>query len=104
MAEIRGAITGATIRGKISNGFERTINGIITNTRHVVGSLTTAYTTSAETYEGEYEVTPTVDGMVLPTNNKVMTDDLTVKAIPFYNVSNTSGGSTVFIGSDLENY
>lgn len=53
-------------------------------------------------YEGAYEVTPTVEGFTLPTAKKVMNEDLTVKEIPFFNVGNTSGGSTVYIGAEIE--
>ena len=52
-------------------------------------------------YTGDYIVTPKVEPQTLPTNGKVMGDDVTVKSIPFFNVSNTSGGSTVFIGSEV---
>ena len=31
-----------------------------------------------------------------------MKDDVTVKKIPFYNVSNTAGGTTVYIGKEVE--
>lgn len=51
-----------------------------------------------ETYDGAYEVTPTTSGFVLPTEKKMMVDDLTVNGIPYYEVSNTSGGKTVYIG------
>lgn len=54
-----------------------------------------------EPYDGEYTVTPKVEAQTLPTKEKVMLDDVTVKAIPFFNVSNTSGGSTVYIGSEV---
>lgn len=36
----------------------------------------------ADPYRGPYEVTPTLDAQVLPTAQKLMTGDLTVKAIP----------------------
>ena len=40
-------------------------------------------------YDGEYEVTPkTYDEQVLPTKNKRMINNLTVKKIPQYEVSN----------------
>lgn len=52
-------------------------------------------------YEGEYEVTPSVDPQVLETAHKTMKRDVEIKAIPFYNVSNASGGSTVYIGSEV---
>ena len=53
-------------------------------------------------YEGDYEVTPTVDGMELKTKHRFMTDDVTVRAIPFYEVGNTSGGNTVYIADEIK--
>ena len=53
----------------------------------------------AELYEGDYEVTPREASQTLATREKFMTDDVKIKAIPFFNVGNTSGGSTVFIGT-----
>ncbi len=53
-------------------------------------------------YEGAYEVTPRVNGpVVLPTKDKRMKDDVTVKKIPQYEVSNAAGGKTLTIG-DVE--
>ena len=52
-------------------------------------------------YEGDYEVTPRTVEQTMPTKEKVMLEDLTIKAIPFYNVSNTSGGSTVYIAKEV---
>ncbi len=51
-------------------------------------------------YMGAYEVTPTVEGFTLPTARKVMSEDLTVKRIPYYEMDNTAG-TTVFIGSEV---
>lgn len=54
------------------------------------------------TYEGEYEVIPRVDEpVVLHTKAKRMNDDVTVKKIPQYEVSNAAGGKTLTIG-DVE--
>ena len=50
-------------------------------------------------YEGEYSVTPQITAQTLETENKLMTDDLTIKAIPYFEVSNLAGGSTVTIGN-----
>ena len=50
-------------------------------------------------YEGEYEVTPAVGEQILPTAQKLMEENVTVKAIPIFNVSNTSGGSTFYIAT-----
>ena len=57
---------------------------------------------AAETYEGDYSIVPTVDAQVIPTAQKMMRDDLTITAIPTYNVGNTSGGSTFYIASTDE--
>lgn len=54
-------------------------------------------------YEGEYEVTPkTYEEQVLPTRNKRMINNLTVKKIPQYEVSNDSG-YTLIIGDESLN-
>ena len=54
-------------------------------------------------YTGEYEVTPkTYDEQVFPTKNKRMIDNLTVKKIPQYEVSNNSG-YTLIIGDESLN-
>ena len=52
----------------------------------------------AEYYEGEYAVIPKVTAQTLETENKLMLEDLTIKAIPYFEVSNLAGGSTVTIG------
>ena len=54
-----------------------------------------------ELYKGSYVVTPAVDAQTLPTAEKVMEEDLKIKAIPFFNVGNNSGGSTVYIGNEV---
>lgn len=54
-----------------------------------------------ELYEGDYTVTPKVEAQTIPTKDKVLTEDMKVRAIPFFNVSNTSGGNTVYIGSEV---
>lgn len=56
-----------------------------------------------EPYVGEYDIIPQTDGaVILPTNGKLMADNVTVKKIPYYETENTSGGMTVYIGSDAE--
>lgn len=52
-------------------------------------------------YEGDYEVTPKVVEQSLPTKNKYMLDDVTVKSIPYFSVSNGTGGNTVYIGNEV---
>ena len=55
-----------------------------------------------EAYDGPYVVTPTIDSQVLPTAQKRMTDNMTVKAIPYFQTSNPQMGETVYIGSEVE--
>lgn len=52
-------------------------------------------------YEGSYEVTPKVTSQTLPTKEKFLTEDVTVKAIPYFDVSNSSGGTTVYIAKEI---
>lgn len=51
-----------------------------------------------DVYDGPYVVDPDFDGQVLDTNNKMMTDDVTVNPILVARTSNPSGGTTVYIG------
>lgn len=44
-----------------------------------------------ERYTGSYIVIPTREDQYLATNNKLMTDDVTVKEIPYTEVSNQFG-------------
>lgn len=53
--------------------------------------------TSLPDYKGEYEVTPSPEEQTLPTKNKSMRKDVTIKKIPTYEVSNSSG-TTFIIG------
>lgn len=65
------------------------IIGVTNDATIIVGS---------ELYDGEYEVTPKSSEQVLNTKKKIMYDDVTVGAIPYYEVSNDYGGITVNIG------
>ena len=52
-------------------------------------------------YDGSYSVTPLTEAQTLKTAEKYMEDDVKVKAIPVYEVSNTAGGTTVYIGTEV---
>lgn len=53
----------------------------------------------ADTYKGIYEVIPTAhQDVVLNVRQKIMAENVTVKSIPIYKMTNTSGGTTVSIG------
>lgn len=56
---------------------------------------------SAETYEGEYVVTPKAyEEQVLETANKLMLDNVSVLRVPYFETSNTSG-TTVYIANEV---
>lgn len=57
--------------------------------------------TDVEHYIGSYSVTPKVTEQKLVTRRKYMSDDVTIKAIPFFEVSNVEGGATVYIGKEI---
>lgn len=59
------------------------------------------YLEGYETYTGNYEVTPQVLGQTIPTANRLMVRDVTIKDIPTYEVSNPSGGETFYIASEV---
>ena len=51
-------------------------------------------------YEGSYEIDPKKAAQVLSTKDRVLTDDITVLGIYYYEVTNDTGGKTVTIGRD----
>ena len=54
-----------------------------------------------EYYKGDYTVTPKVEKQELATRQKFLTENVKIKEIPFFEVSNIEGGQTVFIGKEL---
>jgi hypothetical protein len=55
-----------------------------------------------EVYEGSYQATPQVESQIMETAQKFLTDNVTIKAIPFFDVTNTAGGITIYIGNGIE--
>ena len=53
---------------------------------------------NVEVYSGTYEVTPSDEEQTLDTDNKLLEEDVVIKAIPCESVSNNFGGTTVTIG------
>ena len=74
---------------------ETALTGPIVTINEPIGNGSTV----GEEFEGDYEVTPKVEAQTLQTRNKLMKADVSIKEIPFFDVSNTSGGSTVYIGT-----
>ena len=73
------------------------------NSKHISMTVEPAIKvgSSGEIYDGEYEVIPTVEGLTMETKDKYMTKDVDVHPIPYFSVGNTSGGNTVYIGSEV---
>lgn len=82
-------------------GFRTSFNGAAAKRFHSQFSETTVVTIEKEAdyYEGEYQVIPQVEAQILPTAKKTMKEDLTVCAIPIFNVSNNTGGTTFYIAT-----
>lgn len=63
---------------------------------------TLVITVERETYDGPYEITPKVESQTMATKGKSMAENVTIKSIPYFDVSNNAGGSTVYIGNEVE--
>ena len=109
LVEKRHKLSGqASVQGQVNFNNNLTIN--IHETPGVSGTIApkgtlsgdVSYTTNVTNYEGEYEVTPTVDGKILHTQHRYMREDVTIHAIPFFEVSNPSGGNTIYIAGEIE--
>lgn len=62
------------------------------------GEVTEVIPDDIPAYEGNYEVNPTFADQILDTSGLLMEEDVTIKPIPIYEVSNNAGGTTVIIG------
>lgn len=98
------------IRAKIQESTGR-LKGVLVNknpvlkctihsNKPVLKGFVNISTRSADIYNGEYVVTPApYNSQTLETKAKLMTDDVTVLAIPYYETSNVSG-ITIYIGGE----
>lgn len=53
-------------------------------------------------FQGPYVVTPQAEEISLPTQDTLLKDNITIESIPFFEVSNTAGGNTIYIGGEIE--
>ena len=84
------------LKGKISG--QGNLSGNVIDKAKMSGTLHYAKSKPLPWYEGEYEVTPKWEDIVLETKQKSMRDDVTVTEIPYLEVENPQGGVTVVIG------
>lgn len=87
-----------TLIGKISPG-NVILVGKIQSPVTLVGRV--AIPSGYGYFKGDYEVVPKIESQSLETKDKLMSKDVLIKSIPYYEVSNPQGGNTVYIGSDL---
>ena len=74
------------------------ISGSITGNGVLSGGLSLPEGTVVINYDGPYEVTPRLTAQTLETQNKYMTDDVSVREIPVTYTSNLQDGLTVLVG------
>lgn len=66
----------------------------------VVGGQWTA--ASLPVYSGSYSLTPTASGFSVPTAGAYMEQNMTVNPVPYSETSNNSGGTTIYVASEVE--
>lgn len=77
---------------------KKSLKGSITTKEKISGFVNVGGMIKQESYNGSYEIIPTIEQQILQTKNKTMINDLTIKSIPYSEVTNTSNGITVTIG------
>ena len=74
---------------------------VLDSTVHMrVSDAEVVYSSAGDPYTGSYTITPKVDEQTMATRNKLMQDNVTIKAIPYYETDNNLG-TTIYIGSEL---
>lgn len=88
------------LSGSIS--VESSLTGKLSCSGGLAGKV--SVTKEYDVYGGDYTVIPKAfEEQILPTSNRVLKEDVIVKEVPFYEVSNDSDGMTAYIGKDVKN-
>lgn len=79
------------------------LQGTLVGDHHKIsGSLTIPNAVGIEVYTGAYEVTPKAwEEQILQTDGKLMTDDVTVFRVPYYETVNLFDGKTAYIAEEV---
>ena len=79
------------------------LSGALVGDHHVVqGTLTIPSTPGLELYGGPYEVTPKAwEEQILETEGKLMSDDVTVFRVPYYETITLCDGKTAYIAEEV---
>lgn len=78
-----------TLSGKLSSG-----------AKSLSGQLSSQPSDGYSLYTGDYEVTPKAYTQTLETAGKLLTENIVVTAVPYYETSNNSDGLTVYIAEE----
>ena len=77
------------------------VSGFISGSGNMTGTVAIGSGFVTDKYTGEYVVIPKADNeQILKTANKLMSDDVTVKKVPYFETSNQYG-ETVYIASEV---
>lgn len=76
------------------------ISGEVMADGEINGMVNYKQCTELPTYSGSYTVIPSSQEQILDTEDKIMEEDVDVKAIPYYETSNEYG-TTIFIAGEL---
>lgn len=96
-----GVLTGVVRSEGVLSGIIKTegcLSGAINSEGVLEGSL--SMPTGYDDYAGPYDVVPKVTPRSLDTADKHLANNITIKAIPYYEVSNLHNGKTIIIGGD----
>lgn len=89
---------GKTLTGKLRT--EYSLSAQLHVSANLRGELTK--NTNYTNYNGDYEITPKVEAQIMPTKNKLMINDVEIKGVPIFSISNNAGGNTVYIAKEVE--
>lgn len=93
-------ITGEGVQNRLVGKIvsDSNLTGAIQGNENIIGVV--KILDNYDDYRGPYKVTPKVRSQTIPTSDKHMTEDVTIEAIPYFEVSNVQNGFTVIIGGD----
>lgn len=98
------------LKGTIYNGESLTgqlspisyVSGKINEKDSMDGQVIIPKTVDVPGYYGEYTIIPKAYAeQTMETKGKRMLDDVTIKEVPYYEVSNDDGGETVYIANEV---
>ena len=68
---------------------------------HVGFQQVQTITEPSNPYDGQYSIRPKINEQILPTKDRLLSENVVVQAIPVIRTSNTSGGITIYIANEV---